>query len=126
MIKAAAILALMIALAAAGYLIYQSTVIRSRYNDAALNCRDCTAVKEAIAANWKTVESNIELLKSKGKNREAEKYAKQHAIEKPVEVDVPCTDCETPAPEYSTSSAVAVSGLILAMVLFGAVKPGKF
>jgi hypothetical protein len=125
MIKAAAILALLIALAATGYLIYQSTIIRNRYNEAALNCRDCTAVKEAFASNWKTVESNIELLKSKGKNREAEKYAKEHAIEKPVDVDIPCSDCDTPAPEYSTPSAIAVSGLILSMVLFGAVKPGK-
>jgi hypothetical protein len=125
MIKGAAILSLLIALAAAGYLIYQSTVIRTRYNEAALNCRDCTAVKEAFAANWKIVESNVELLKSKGKEREAEKYAKEHAIEKPVEVDVPCSDCDIPAPEYSTPSAVAVSGLILALVLFGAVKPGR-
>jgi hypothetical protein len=125
MIKGAAILSLLIALAAAGYLIYQSTVIRTRYNEAALNCRDCTAVKEAFAANWKIVESNVELLKSKGKEREAEKYAKEHAIEKPVEVDVPCSDCDIPVPEYSTPSAVAVSGLILALVLFGAVKPGR-
>jgi len=125
MIKAAAILALGIALAAAAYLIYQSTVIRNRYNEAVLNCRDCTAVKEAFASNWKTVESNIALLKSKGKNREAEKYAKEHAIEKPVDVDVPCSDCDIPAPEYSTPGAIAVSGLILAMVLFGAVKPAR-
>src|ERR1035438_8618330 len=125
MIKAAATISLMIALAAAGYLIYESTVIRNRYNEAVLNCRDCTAVKEAFAANWKEVESNIELLKSKGKNREAEKYAKEHAREKPVDVDVPCSDCDTPAPDYATPSAVTVSGLILAMVLFGAVKPGR-
>ena len=126
MIKAAAIISLMIALAAAGYLIYESTVIRNRYNEAVLSCKDCTAVKEAVAANWKAVESNIELLKSKGKYREAAKYAKEHAIEKPVEVDVPCVDCDTPAPDYSTPSAIAVSGLILSTVLFGAVKPGKF
>src|ERR1700690_1541150 len=125
MIKAAAILSLLIALTAAGYLIYQSTVIRNRYNEAVLNCRDCIAVKEAFAANWKTIESNVELLKSKGKNREAEKYAKEHAREKPVDVDVPCLDCETSAPEYSTAGAVAVSGFILATVLFGAVKPGR-
>ena len=125
MIKAAAIFALGIALAAAAYLIYQATTIRNRYNEAVLNCRDCTAVKEAFAANWKTIESNIELLKSKGRKREAEKYAKEHAREKPVDVDVPCSDCDIPAPEYSTSGAVAVSGLILAMVLFGAVKPRR-
>jgi hypothetical protein len=125
MIKAAAILILVIALSAAGYLIYQSTLVRSRYNEAALNCRDCTAVKEAFADNWKTVESNVELLKSKGKYREAEKYAKQHAMEKPVEIEVPCVDCDTPAPEYSTSSAIAVVGLILSTLLFGAGKPGR-
>ena len=125
MIKSAATIALLIALAAAGYLIYQSTVIRSRFNEAVLNCRDCTAVKEAFADNWKTIESNTALLKSQGKNREVEKYAKEHAREKPVDVDVPCLDCETPAPEYATPSAVAVSGLILSMVLFGAAKPKR-
>ncbi|MGA2979270.1 MAG: hypothetical protein ABSD76_06735 [Terriglobales bacterium] len=123
--KAAAVLALMVALAAAADLIYESTVVRNRYNSAHLSCMNCTAVKEALAANWRVVESNIELLKAKGENREAEKFARDHAAEKPISIDVPCLDCDTPAPDYSMPSAVAAVGLIASRVLFGAVKPRK-
>jgi len=125
LVKIAAIIALMVALAAAVYLGYESTVVRERYKAANLACRNCTAVKEAVAANWRVVESNIELLKAKGKHREAEKFARDHAGEKPLDIDVPCSDCDIPAPDYSMPSAVAAVGLIASRVLFGAVKPRK-
>jgi len=123
--KAAAIIALMVALVAAGYLVYESTAVRVRYKASIMACMSCTATKEAVAANWHWVESSIELLKAKGKYREAEKFAQKHADERPINTDVPCSDCDTPAPDYSTPSAVAAVGLIASVVLFGAVKPGK-
>ncbi len=118
--KAAAVITLIVALVAAGYLAYESTVVRGRYKAAILTCMDCTTVKEAVAANWRWVESSIELLKARGKYREAEKFAQEHARERPVNADVPCPDCDTPAPYYSMPSAVAVLGLIVSAVLFGA------
>ncbi len=123
--KATAVLALMVALVAAVYLVYESTVVRDRYKSAHSSCMNCAAVKEALAANWRVVESSIELLKAKGKYREAEKFAQDHASERPVNIDVPCLDCDTPAPDYSMPSAVAAVGLIASIVLFGAAKPRK-
>jgi hypothetical protein len=123
--KAAAIIALIVALAAAGYLVYESTAVRDRYKASIVACMSCTATKEAVAANWRSVESSLELLKAKKKYREAEKFAQKHADERPINTDVPCSDCATPAPDYATPSAVAAVGLIAAVVLFGAVKPGK-
>jgi hypothetical protein len=126
MIKAAAIFALVIGLAAAAYLAYLSTVVRQRYNLSVSNCANCTAVKEVVAANWVAIQSRIDLLKAEKKYREAEKLAIEHAKERPVNIDIPCVDCETLAPDYSTSTTVAVIGLIASAVLFGAVKPKRY
>jgi hypothetical protein len=125
MTKAAAVITLIIALVAAGYLVYESTVVRTRYETAALACTNCTTVKEAAEANWRSVESSIATLQSKKKYREAEKLARDHAAEKPLNIDVPCLDCETPPPDYTRLGTVAVLGAILSAILFGAVKPGK-
>jgi hypothetical protein len=123
--KVAAIITLITALAATGYLVYQLTLVRSEYQAAALNCKDCTAVKEAVATNWLAIQARIDVLKAKGKSREAEKLAQEHASEKPVNIDVPCSDCEVAAPDYSKSSAVAVVGLVVSALLFGAVRPAR-
>lgn len=125
MTKAAAVITLIIALVAAGYLVYEYTVIRPRYETAALACTSCTTVKEAADANWRSIESNIKTLQAKKKYREAEKLAQDHAAEKPLNIDVPCSDCETPPPDYTRPGTVAVLGTILSTILFGAVKPGK-
>jgi hypothetical protein len=116
---------LIVALAATGYLVYLSTVVRNRYNASLVNCANCTAVKEAVAANWQSVESRIESLKAAGKKREAEKFAREHANERPLNIEVPCSDCDTPAPDYSLSAATAVVGFIASMVLFGVAKPRR-
>jgi hypothetical protein len=123
--KTAAILALMIALAAAGYLIYLSTVVRQRYQASVANCTTCTAIKEAVASNWRSVEATIGHLKAQKKFREAEQVAREHAGERPVNIDVPCSDCGTPAPDYSTPTSVAAVGLLVSAILFGAVKPAR-
>jgi len=123
--KAAAIIVLIGALVAAGYLIYLYTVVKGRYEKSLSSCTTCRAVKEAVAANWRSVESSIEGLKAKKKYREAEKLAQEHAGERPVDIDVPCSDCETPAPDYSTPTAVAALGLLASTLLFGAVKPRR-
>jgi len=123
--KAAAVITLIVALVAAGYLAYESTLVRNRYNAAVLACTNCTTLKESMAANWREVESNIELLKAKRKYREAEKFARDHAGEKPPDIDVPCTDCETPAPDYTMPSAIAGLGFIASALLFGASKPRR-
>ena len=120
--KAAAVIMLIVALVAAGYLAYEAILIRGRYNAAVLACTNCTTLKESMAANWGEVESSIKLLKAKGKYREAEKFARDHAGEKPLGIDVPCTDCETPAPDYTTPSAIAGLGLIASGLLLGASK----
>jgi hypothetical protein len=123
--KAAAVITLIVALVAAGYLAYESTLVRSRYNAAVLACKNCTTLKESIAANWREVESSIELLKAKGKYREAAKFARDHAGEKPLDMEVPCMDCETPAPDYTMPSDIAALGLIASALLFGASKPRR-
>jgi hypothetical protein len=123
--KAAAVITLIVALVAAGYLAYESTLVRTRYNAAVLACTNCTTLKESMAVNWREVESGIELLKAKGKYREAEKFARDHAGEKPLDMDVPCTDCETPAPDYTMPGAIAGLGLIASPLLFGASKPRR-
>jgi hypothetical protein len=123
--KVAAIITLITALAATGCVLYQLTLVRSKYDAAALNCTECTAIKEAVAANWAVVQDRIAVLQAKGKSREAERFAREHANEKPVNVDVPCSDCEVPAPDYSKSGAVAVVGLVVSALLFGAVKPAR-
>ena len=121
--KAAAAITLIVALVAAGYLAYEATFVRSRYDAAVLACTNCTTLKESMAANWREVESGIELLKAKRKYREAEKFARDHAREKPLDIDVPCMDCETPAPDYTMPSTIAGLGLIGSALLFGASKP---
>jgi hypothetical protein len=123
--KGAAVIALIVALVAAGHLAYDATLVRSRYDAAVLACTNCTTLKESMAANWREVQSSIERLKAKGKNREAEKVARDHAGEKPPDIDVPCMDCETPAPDYTLPSAIAGLGLIVSTLLFGASKPRR-
>ena len=123
--KAAAAITLIVALVAAGYLAYEATFVRSRYDAAVLACTNCTTLKESMAANWREVQSNIELLKAKRKYREAEKFARDHAREKPPDIDVPCMDCEMPAPDYTMPSAIAGLGLIASALLFGASKPRR-
>ncbi len=125
MTKAAAIIALIVTLIAAGYLVYESTAVRDAYKASILACMSCTTAKQAAEANWRWVESSIELLKAKGQYREAEKFAKDHAGERPVNTDVPCSDCGAIVPNYTTPGAVAVVGLIVSLVLFGAAKPKK-
>ena len=123
--KAAAVITLIVALVAVGYLAYEAILVRGRYNAAVLACTNCTTLKESMAANWREVESNIELLKAKRKYREAEKFAREHAGEKPLDIDVLCMDCETPAPDYTMPGAIAGLGLIASTLLFGASKPRR-
>jgi len=125
MTKAAAVITLIIALIAAGYLVYEFTVVRPKYETAASACANCTSVKEAAEANWRSIESNIDALRAQKKYREAEKLAQDHATEKPLNIDVPCLDCETPPPDYTRPGTVAVLGSIASTILFGAVKPRR-
>jgi hypothetical protein len=123
--KATAVISLIVALVAAGYLAYEAAFVRSRYDAAVLACTNCTTLKESLAANWREVESSTELLKAKRKYREAEKFVRDHAGEKPPDIDVPCADCETPAPDYTVPSVIAGLGLIASTLLFGASKPRR-
>src|SRR5258708_37815604 len=99
--KAAAVITLIVALVAAGYLAYELTLIRSRYDAAVLACTNCTNLKESMAANWREVESSIKILKAKGKYREAEKFARDHAVEKRRDIDCPCEDGRAPGRHYT-------------------------
>jgi hypothetical protein len=40
-------------------------------------------------------------------------------------MDIPCMDCETPAPDYTMPGAIAGLGLIASTLLFGASKPRR-
>jgi hypothetical protein len=126
MTKAAALITMMVALVAAAYLVYEATVVRPKYQAAALACTNCTTVKEAAEAHWRQIEATIELLKAQTKYREAEKFAHDHASEKPLDIDIPCADCETPAPDYTKPGTAVVLGSIASAMLFGAVKARKF
>ena len=125
MIRAVAIFALIIGLAAAGYQAYLLTIVKKRYDTAMSNCANSKAIQETIAANWRSVEANVDLLKAKRKFREAEKFAQEHASERPPNFELPVPDCDVPAPDYVPSSVVAVVGLIASVVIFGAAKPRR-
>ena len=125
--KAAAVLTLIVALVVAGYLACEATLVRSRYDAAVLACTNCTTLKESMAAkligerssptsNFSRLSENI----GKPKN-----LHRDHAGEKPPDIDVPCTDCETLAPDYTMPSTIAGVGLIASTLLFGASKPRR-
>ncbi len=123
--KAAAILALIVTLAAAGdllYVLYQDKVELKFVNEA-LDCLACKSAKNAAVANWEYVESKIELLDAQHRYAEEAAFKKQHAGEQPVNTDLPCSSCDLPGPDYTTPGAVAVVGLIVSLALFGAAKP---
>jgi len=125
--RVAAMIAMVVTLAAAGYVsfvFYQDKVER-KFDKAASLCALCTAGKQAALANWDSVQSHIAQLKSQGKNKDAARFAQEHAGERPVDTDVPCSDCGLPGPDYNTPGAVTAVGLIASVVLFGAVKPSK-
>jgi hypothetical protein len=120
--KAAAVVALVVTLVAAGDLcvtLYQDKV-QLKFQLEAMRCASCVSGREAAAANWNYVQSQIELLKIEGKDREAFKFEQDHAGERPVNADVPCPYCDLPPPDYTTPGVVAVVGLIVSLALFGA------
>src|SRR5260370_17944956 len=96
--KAAAAITLIVALVAAGYLAYEATLVRSRYDAAVLACTTCTTLKESMAANWREVESSIKVLKDKRNYWEAEKFPRAHAGEKPLFTHFPSPASSPPAP----------------------------
>jgi hypothetical protein len=116
--KAAAILALIVTLVAVGFMcvtLYQEKV-ELIFALEAMRCASCVTAKEAVVANWRAVQSQIELLKAQGKDREAFEYEQKHAGEQPVNIDEPCPDCGLPSPNYTTPGAVSLA-------LFGAARP---
>jgi polyferredoxin len=123
--KAAAILALIVTLVAVGFMcvtLYQEKV-ELKFALEAMGCAKCVSAKEAAVANWHYVQSQIELLKAQGKDREALKFEREHAGERPVNSDLPCPTCDLPGPNYATPGAVAIVGLIVSLALFGVAKP---
>jgi hypothetical protein len=119
--RAAATIALIVTLVAAGYLcviLYQDKV-EMKFQIEALHCASCISAKEAAVANWNYVQSYIELLQAQGKDREALKFARDHAGEKPVNSEVPCPDCDLHSADYTTPGAVALVGLLISLTLFG-------
>jgi len=66
--KAAATIALIVTVIAAGYLcvtFYEDKVLRNNQIEA-LHCASCISAKEAAIANWNYVQSHIELLQAQG------------------------------------------------------------
>jgi hypothetical protein len=122
--KAAAVLALIVTVVALGFMcvtLYQEKV-ELKFALEAMGCASCVTAKEAIAANWRAVQSQIELLKAQGKDQEALNFERQHAGEQPVNTDLPCPTCDLPGPNYTTPGAVVIVGLIVSLALFGAAK----
>jgi hypothetical protein len=120
--KAAAILTLIVAIGAAGYLIYQATVVRAKYEADVVSVAACATKREATTANWEEVQSKIELLKAQGKYKEALDFAKQHAEEKPFFVGECGQSLDLQPPTYALPAGISVVSLIASLALFGAAK----
>jgi len=112
--KAAAILALIVTLAAAGDLLYvqYQEKVELKFALEALDCAKCRSAKSAAVANWEYVESEIELLDQQQKYAEEAAFQKQHAGERPVNTDLPCPIATRP-PGLQHTGAIAIIGLIV-------------
>jgi hypothetical protein len=120
--KAAAILALMVAICATGYLIYQATVVRAQYEADIGHLVACTTKREATTANWEEVQSKIELLRAQGKYKEAIDFEKQHAGERPLFFGECGEFLDLQPPTYGLPAGISVVGLIVSLALFGAAR----
>jgi hypothetical protein len=128
--KAAAIVAIMVTVAAGGdlcFILYQDKV-EDKFEKQASRCALCTVSGQAAAINWNYVQSHIKMLNAQGKNKEAAKFAEEHANQKPVDVDLPCSDCDLPGPDYNTPGSITAVGMIASAVLFAAArrKPARW
>jgi hypothetical protein len=123
--KAAAILALVVTLVAVGFMcatLYQEKV-ELKFTLEAMHCASCVTGKQAAVANWHAVQSQIELLKAQGKDRQALTFEEAHAGDQPVNTDLPCPTCNLPGPDYMTPGVIAIVGFTVSLALFGAAKP---
>ncbi len=122
--KAVAVVAIIVTVAAGGYLcfiLYQDKV-EGKFEKQASRCALCTVSKQAAATNWDYVQSHIKILNAQGKNKEAAKFAEEHANQKPVDADLPCSDCDLPGPDYNMPGAITAVGMIASTILFEAAR----
>jgi hypothetical protein len=121
--KAAAIIALIVTIGAAAYLVYQATVVRAKYDADVTDYEHCMAGRRAATANWDYVQSQIGLLNAQGKYKEALDFGKQHAGERPLFIGECGQFLDLKSPIYAWPAGISTVGLITSLVLFGAAKP---
>ena len=120
--RAAAVLALLVAFGAGcslAYTYYQDRV-ELKFARQALACMQCTTAKKAAEAKWQQVQSQVQLLRSRGKHHQAEVIERAHAGERPVNVESPCEACYLSGPDYKTSEWIVMVSVIASLALFGA------
>lgn len=121
--KAAAILALIVTMGAAGYLVYQATSVKAKYEADIREYVKCKAAREAALANWDYVQAHIDLLKAEGEYGEAAEFQQQHAAERPLFIGECGQFLDMQPPVYTWPAGIPVVGLIVSLALFGAAKP---
>ncbi len=121
--KAAAILALIVTIGAVGYLVYQATAVRAKYEADIREYVKCKAAREAALANWDYVQAHIDLLIAEGEYGKAGEFKQEHAGERPLSIGECGQFLDVQPPIYVLPAGIAVVGLIASLVLFGAAKP---
>jgi len=121
--KAAAILALIVSIGSAGYLVYQATAVKAKYETDVADYEHCMSGRQAATANWEYVQSEIELLTTQHKYQEAIDFQKKHAGERPLFIGECGQFLDMQPPIYARPAGIAVVGLIASLALFGAAKP---
>jgi hypothetical protein len=121
--KAAAIIALIVTIGAVGYLAYQATAVRSKYDADVADYEHCKAGRRDATANWDDVQSHVELFKAQGKYKEAADYLKQHEGERPLFIGECGQFLDMRGPTYAWPAGITVIGLITSLALFGAANP---
>jgi hypothetical protein len=121
--RAAAILALIVTIGAAGFLIYQATAVQSKYSADLLERDSCEVKRQAVVSNWEVIESHIDLLNTQGKYREAIAFEKKHADERPLFIGNCGQFFDIQPPIYAWPAGITLVGLITSLALFGAAKP---
>jgi hypothetical protein len=123
--KASATLALIVTLGAVGYLGYQATIIRTKYNADVradlLAALACQAHRDAALTQWQAAQAEVQRLLEEDKVQTAADV-KWHAGERPEFVGECGNFLNLTPPSYPWPTGIAVVSLIVSLALFGTVK----
>lgn len=121
MIRAAAIITLLVTIAAAAYFVYEATVVESDYEHNARVISACVTGRIQAAHNWYMIQQEIRRLELTKGEQAALKYKIKHMEEEPVGTPEEC-DFGNPPPDYAAPATIGIIGLITSLVLFGVSK----